>query len=110
MRLIAILLTILFLGNACGQKVPEDVVPRQQMAALLLDMHVADGRLASMQADSARMYRDAYYEAVFNRYAIDSTTFEKSIEFYSMRPKLMKTLYIGIEKQLEAYNMAEQRA
>src|SRR5690606_16985440 len=110
MRLITIVLVILAFCGACSDKVPEDVVPQAQMEAILLDMHLADGQLASMMADSARVYRDAYYKAIFDRYAIDSATFERSIEFYSTRPGTMKTLYIGIEKQLEAYNTAEQKA
>jgi len=110
MRLIIIVLIVSIVGAACGRKVPENVLPQRQMGAMLLDMHLADGRLASMVADSARMYRDAYYDAIFNRYGIDSTTFERSIEFYSTRPELMKKLYIDIEKQLEAYNTAEQQA
>lgn len=110
MRLTTIVLTILFFGSACVKKVPDGIVPEKQMTALLLDMHVADGQLASMLIDSARIYRNTYYEAIFNRYAIDSTTFERSIEFYSARPELMKRLYVNIEKQLEAFNRAEQQA
>ncbi len=110
MRLTTIALTILIFTGACGRKVPEGVLPQQQMGALLLDMHLADGQLASMLADSARIYRDAYYEAIFDRYVIDSTAFKQSIEFYSSRPKLMKKLYMNIEKQLEVYNTAEQQA
>lgn len=110
MRLKTIVLTILFFGSACVKEVPEGIVPEKQMTALLLDMHLVDGQLASMVIDSARVYRDAYYQAIFNRYAIDSTTFERSIEFYSTRPALMKKLYINIEKQLEAFNQAEQQA
>lgn len=110
MRLITIVLMILIFTSACGRKVPEGVVPQQQMGALLLDMHLADGQLASMLVDSARAYRDAYYESIFNRYAIDSTTFEQSIAFYSKRPELMKAMYVDIEKRLEAFNSAEQQA
>lgn len=110
MRLKTIVLTILFFGSACVKEVPEGIVPEKQMTALLIDMHLADGQLASMMIDSARVYRDDYYQAIFNRYAVDSTTFERSIEFYSTRPALMKELYINIEKQLEAFNRAEQQA
>lgn len=110
MRLTTIVLTVLFFGSACVKTVPEGVVPQRQMTALLLDMHLVDGQLASMVIDSARAYRDAYYDAIFSRYAIDSTAFERSIEFYSERPELMKKMYIDIEKQLEAFNTAEQQA
>lgn len=110
MRLTLIGLVILFLGNSCGEKIPEGVVPQQEMSALLLDIHLADGQLASMPIDSARIYRDAYYHAIFNRYGIDSTAFEQSVTFYSTRPYLMNDLYISIERKLEALNMAEQKA
>ncbi|GGG98060.1 hypothetical protein GCM10007415_36930 [Parapedobacter pyrenivorans] len=110
MRLALIGLVILFLVIACGEKLPKEVVPQQQMSALLLDMHLADGQLAAMPIDSARAHRDAYYAAIFNRYGIDSTTFEQSVTFYSTRPYMMNELYIAIEKKLEALNMAEQKA
>ena len=110
MRLALIGLVILFLGNSCREKTPGGVVPKQQMSAMLLDMHLADGQLSSMPIDSARAHRDAYYQAIFNRYQIDSTAFEQSVTFYSTRPYLMNELYIDIEKKLEALNMAEQKA
>lgn len=110
MRLITIVITILIFSSSCGEKVPEGVVSQRQMGAVLLDMHLADGRLASMEADSARMYRDAYYDAIFKHYAIDSTTFKQSVEFYATRPQLMKALYVDIEKKLEGYSADEQRA
>lgn len=110
MRLITIILTILIFSYACGRKVPEGIVPQRQMGAMLLDMHLADGQLASMMIDSARLYRDAYYDAIFNRYGIDSVTFERSIDFYATRPAMMKRMYLDIEKRLEAYNTAEQKA
>ncbi|MGV3762169.1 DUF4296 domain-containing protein [Parapedobacter sp.] len=110
MRLITIALTIFVFSTACQDDIPEGVVPQPHMEAILLDMHLADGQLASMMADTARKYRDAYYEAIFNRYAIDSAMFEQSLKFYSTRPAIMKVMYTGIEKRLEAYNTAEQKA
>ena len=109
MRLFVIVLTVLVVIGACGRDLPEGVVQPQAMKALLLDMHLADGQLASMQVDSARVYRDAYYEAIFDRYAIDSTTFKQSIDFYASRPEMLKAFYVDIEKQLEAYSAAEQK-
>src|SRR5690606_354240 len=96
--------------NSCREKTPGGVVPKQQMSAMLLDMHLADGQLSSMPIDSARAHRDAYYQAIFNRYQLDSTAFDQSVTFYSTRPYLMNELYIDIEKKLEALNMAEQKA
>lgn len=110
MRNITIVLIFLVLGASCTRKVPDDVVPQEQMKALLLDMHLADGQLTSMLIDSARVYRDAYYDAIFDRYGIDSTEFKHSLDFYSTRPQLMKEIYLGIEQQLDVYNKEEEQA
>jgi len=72
-------------------------------------MHLADGQLASLPIDSARMRRDRYYDAVFQRYGIDSIMFRRSVEFYSSRPYLMNEFYDDIEKKLETLNLAEQQ-
>jgi len=100
----------LFFCTSCGgEKIPAGVVSPKQMPAILVDMHLADGQLASLPIDSARMRRDGYYEAVFERHHIDSTTFRQSVEFYSSRPYLMNEFYTDVEKRLNALNLAEQQ-
>lgn len=86
------------------------MISAKQMQTLLLDVHLADGELASMPIDSARTYRDVYYDAIFNHYGIDSTVFRKSVEFYTNRPYLFNEIYSKVEKRLEALNKAEQKA
>ena len=108
MRQITIVLIVMLLGVSCKREIPENIIPQDQMERLLLDMHLADGQLASMVADSARIYRDSYYDAIFSRYAVDSTEFKHALVFYSTRPQLMKEIYVEIEKQLEHYNTIEQ--
>ena len=101
---------MLFFCISCGgEKIPDGVVVPKLMPALLTDMHLADGQLASIPIDSARMRRDGYYQAIFQRYNIDSVVFRKSIEFYSSRPYLMNEFYDDVEKQLETLNQAEQQ-
>ena len=110
MRNITIVLFFLVLGVSCTREVPDDVMPQEQMESLLLDMHLADGQLTSMLIDSARVYRDAYYQAIFGRYGIDSTEFKHSLDFYVTRPQLMKEMYLNIEKRLDVYNKEEEQA
>ena len=101
---------IIFFCISCGnEQIPEGVIPAKQMPGVLTDMHLADGQLASLPIDSARMRRDVYYDAVFQRYGIDSATFKRSVEFYAERPYLMNEFYGTVEKKLEALNLAEQQ-
>lgn len=100
----------LFFCISCGgEKIPNGVIPPKQMPAVLVDMHLADGQLASLPIDSARMRRDSYYDAIFERYQIDSTTFRQSVEFYTKRPYLLNEFYTDVEKKLNALNLAEQQ-
>ncbi|MBK1440317.1 DUF4296 domain-containing protein [Parapedobacter sp. ISTM3] len=103
-------ITILFLCISCGEKIPDGIIPSKRMPDVLLDVHLADGQLMAMPIDSARAYRDSYYQAIFDRWGIDSAVFRRSVEYYSTRPRIMNELYITVEKRLEALNLAEQKA
>ncbi|MGK6351385.1 DUF4296 domain-containing protein [Parapedobacter sp. DT-150] len=102
-------LILLFFCVSCGDGIPDDVIAQKQLPALLVDMHLVDGQLVSMPIDSARTYREVYYQAVFNRYGIDSNQFRRSVEFYSTQPAIMNDVYIDVEKRLQALNTAEQQ-
>ena len=110
MRIVLTGLMVLFFFFSCGEKMPENVIPQNRMQDVLIDVHLADGQLASMPIDSARAYRSVYYDAIFTRYGIDSVIFRHSVEFYSSRPHMMNELYTTIEKKLEGLNTAEQQA
>ncbi len=102
-------ITLFFCISCGGEKIPDSVIPRKLMPSVLLDIHLVDGQLASLPIDSARIYRDAYYGIVFDRYGIDSTAFSRSIEFYSSRPYLMNEMYSDVEKKLQTLTLAEQK-
>lgn len=108
MRSLLVGLVFFFLVS-CGEKTPDGIISQKQMPNILLDVHLADGQLSSMPIDSARAYLDSYYEAVFNRYGIDSATFERSVRYYASRPGIMNEFYNTIEKRLESINETEQQ-
>jgi len=103
-------LTLLLFFLACGERIPEGVIPRKQLPDVLADMHLIDGMLSQLPVDSARQYREAYYEAIFSRYGIDSSIFERSIRFYASRPHLLNEAYTAAEKQLEEMHQQQQKA
>ncbi|WP_353181974.1 DUF4296 domain-containing protein [Parapedobacter lycopersici] len=94
---------------SCGEKIPAGIISEKQMPDVLFDVHLADGQLAAIPIDSARLYLDSYYAAIFNRYGIDSTIFANSISYYSHRPRVMNEFYSVVEKRLDALNAAAQQ-
>ncbi len=94
---------------SCGEKIPAGIISKKQMPDVLFDVHLADGQLAAIPIDSARLYLDSYYAAIFDRYGIDSAMFANSIAYYSRRPRVMNEFYTVIEKRLDALNAAAQQ-
>lgn len=109
MRLLLVGVSFVFFFS-CGEKIPAGVIPKKQMPDVLLDMHLADGQLSSMPIDSARVYIDNYYQAIFNHYGIDSVRLARSIAYYAHRPHIMNDFYNIVEKRLNALNLEQQQA
>lgn len=109
MRLLLAGLSFFFFFS-CGERVPDGVIPKKQMPDVLVDVHLADGQLSSLPIDSARAHIDSYYQAIFDRYGIDSVQLANSIAYYAHRPHIMNELYGIVEKRLEALNIEQQQA
>jgi len=85
---------------ACSSKndIPADVLERKKMESLMWDMIQADQYYReylirdSVGKDIQQM-RYNLYEEVFKIHKISRATFEKSYDYYSNRPKLMKDIF-----------------
>jgi len=85
---------------ACSGKndTPPDVLERKKMESLMWDMIQADQYYReylirdSVGKDIQQM-RYNLYEEVFKIHKISRATFEKSYDYYSNRPKLMKDIF-----------------
>lgn len=106
-RLLSGLALLIFL-MACGEKLPEGVVSKKALPALLVDVHLLDGQLAAYPIDSARMLIASSYEALFKKHGIDSGQFHKTIEYYSNRPTEFREIYTIVNDQIQEYLGVEQ--
>ena len=101
-------LLLLNLLYACGEKLPEGIVPKSKMPALMLDVHLTDSELSSKPIDSARMLFNSSYEAVFERHGIDSATFNRTIQYYSTRPTEFKAIYAEVAQHIDRSIKADE--
>jgi len=94
----------LFACNGSGST--GDIIPQDQMVAVLTAVHIADGRLmgVSQAPDTLYKYGTARYVAVFKKYGVDSAQFRKSFVYYSTKPDEFADIYDKVLKTLQAKN------
>lgn len=90
-------MTILFLAG-CGSKesIPSDMVPKEKMVNILLDVHVMESKIESVRFGSRDSMQVAYLKAqkeILKKYKVDSTTYYKSYDYYFQRMGHMKEIY-----------------
>lgn len=100
-----ILLLFFFLISCSGKnKIPQGVLPKQKMQAVLLDMLKADEFLTGyvFPNDSALNRKQEsiqLYEQVFRIHQTDRDEFKKSLSFYQAHPSLMKEILDSLNKK-----------
>jgi len=95
--------SVLFISCSDNTKIPDDVIQIHEMAALLTDIHIVDGSLYEVpqQMDTLTKHGLGMYMAVFKMHHIDTTRFNRSLKWYSMQPKVLSQIYVGIEQRLQ---------
>ena len=87
-----------FLYSCKSSGVPDDLIPTDQMTALLTQVYLADGSLSNMQQlpDTLYKYGTAKYAAIFKKFNIDTAQFRKSYIYYASNPQKMLDINIKI--------------
>lgn len=97
MRIYKVLFFLGLLGlMACGKSVPSGIIPPDEMAPLIADLHIVDGTLynKAQTADTLYKYGSGSYSLVFKMHHIDSAQFNKSFRYYvNKQPKLFVEVY-----------------
>lgn len=102
MRRLLLLPLLLCACSASQQPLPEDVLPKEEFTATLLDMTLTEARMnheiTSMQIVRPPMSR--YYADILRAHGTDSLTFRRSFDHYAMRPEEMKGIYDDVLERI----------
>lgn len=102
MKLIKYILILIFLVSCKGKtnyEKPEDLIPKEQMIDLLMDMHLAIGASSVNNIYGERS--DKYMFLVFDKYKIDSTRFASSNLYYTSNVDEYIRMFEEIENRLK---------
>jgi hypothetical protein len=99
------------LGTVCcfiacdgEQNPPADLLPKEKMADILADIHVAEARITSMQLrslDSSVLVFERMQQQIWKKHKVDTTLYRKSYTFYTSNPAYLSDIYDKVEKKLE---------
>ena len=90
------ILAIFFSACVAKDKVPEGIIPQNEMRKLMWDMMRADAFVSDfVMKDTARNQKTEsaiLYEKIFSIHSTTEEVFKKSLTFYQSRPDLLKVI------------------
>ena len=83
---------------------PDKLVPTDQMADILTEVHPAEARVSRMaltSIDSSNIVYKRLENQIIKKYQLDTAVYRKSYIFYSSHPREMETIYQQVTKNLQ---------
>ncbi len=77
-----------------GEEVPENILSKEKMVSLLIEMRLAEGRVATLTLsnDSSLNLFSELEKSIFEKHEVDSLTYIASYQYYLLHPR--EALYI----------------
>jgi DNA-binding Lrp family transcriptional regulator len=97
---LAVSILVLFLG--CTHKinenkpVPDDLIPKEQMVDIFVDLKIMDAILASKQRkkeQDQQLTKLYLHNSIMEKYGITRDRFERSVEYYQRDLKVLDEIY-----------------
>jgi hypothetical protein len=100
--LISFLVLVIF-SCTSKEKIPRDILPQQQIQAIIWDLLRADEFVNSyLRNDSTKNKKDEttrLYEEVFRIHKTNRDQFKQSLHFYNSHPELLKPVFDSLENK-----------
>jgi hypothetical protein len=83
--------------------IPDTVLKRDKLVLILSDMHMLEAQAQMSnynQNDSTKLIVASAYKAVFLKNKVDAKQFQRSYEYYQVRPELMSEIYKEVLTEL----------
>ena len=103
----------------CGSKksVPSEMVPKEKMVDILLDVHVMESKIEAIRFGSRDSMQVAYLNAqrnILKKHQVDSATYYKSYDYYFKEMYHMKEIYEKVaakaKELMDKYNTKDSLA
>lgn len=110
MKLILLQVCILMFAFSCSdnKKIPDHILKPEKMEAVLADVMMADALNQERIISDSLLYLPrenvSYFKKIFQLHAVTKEEFEKSIQFYTKRPDLMRPIIDSVSAVVSRKN------
>jgi hypothetical protein len=101
--------------SSCNDEVikkPPELISRDQMIAVLVDIHLADAAFQTRRYSSEELKdfseSDVYY-SVLKKYKLADSVFETSLIYYAGKPKEFEKIYTRVINKLSEMEQEEEK-
>jgi hypothetical protein len=102
MRYIIFSLLIFCLSCNIENKPPQNVIPKDKMIDILVDMHLADGMFTIVEIRSEMAKKDSinFYSVIFENHGYTRQDFDTTVYYYSHNINEYNKIYIEVLNRL----------
>ncbi len=111
----AILVFLFFVSVCCSKpKRPDDVLTQPQLAALLIDVYLAEARTDNLRVNNMNLVKDSsiryflpFEEKLLKSHGLSDSTLKITYTYYLSHPKELEAVYDAI---IDTLTLREKRA
>ena len=87
---------------SCSDKIPEDILSKDEMTNILIEMHLAEAKVGSLglNTDSSALLYEAMEKRVLEEQNLSEAAYLKSYNYYLENIKLMEDVYARVVDSL----------
>lgn len=97
-----LLLTLVGCGRRGGPPVPENLISRDSMIGIMVDIHIADA-IADQRFGTDKPNRDftnALYNRIYQNHHVSAQQYKSSFQYYEAHPADMNSMYEQVITEL----------
>lgn len=101
--IISVFIGMVLLLTSCSKsavKIPDDIIPKDSMVFIMMDVHIAEAGVKTLPADSLLINTKTYYEFIYKKHHITEEQFQKSLRYYTYNPELLQEIYVRITEEM----------
>lgn len=91
---------------------PDNLIPEPRMAAILTEIHIAEGRVSRLgisTSDSSNIVYKRLEKQIFWQLQVDTSAYTKSYIYYSSHPRQMEAVYEQVIENLKERTEEQQK-
>ncbi len=101
--ILSVLILSVALLTSCSKsaiKIPSDVLAKDSMMFIMMDIHIAESGVKTMNPDSVAINNKTYYDFIFKKHHVTEEQFRTSLTFYTENPELLQEIYAKMIEEM----------